>query len=59
MPIEEYIFYFTGFVAILLIYVWLDEYWLVAYNVPDYAGESQQIQRLLQFHLNPWSREWC
>ena len=34
VPIEEYIFYFTGFVAILLIYVWLDEYWLVAYNVP-------------------------
>jgi hypothetical protein len=53
VPIEEYIFYFTGFVAILLIYIWLDEYWLVAYNVPDYKAESQQITRLLQFH--PWS----
>ena len=50
VPIEEYIFYFTGFVAILLIYVWLDEYWLVAYNVPDYSAESQQIDRLLKFH---------
>ena len=50
VPIEEYTFYFTGFVAILLIYVWLDEYWLVAYNVPDYAAESQQIPRLLKFH---------
>src|SRR4030095_8821903 len=50
VPIEEYIFYFTGFLAILLIYVWLDEYWLAAYNVPDYAGESKQIDRLLKFH---------
>ena len=50
VPIEEYIFYFTGFVAVLLIYVWLDEYWLAAYNVPDYAGEAKDIQRLLRFH---------
>jgi hypothetical protein len=50
VPLEEYIFYFTGFLAILLIYVWLDEYWLAAYNVPDYAGEAKQIQRLLKFH---------
>jgi hypothetical protein len=34
----------------LLLYVWLDEFWLAAYNVPDYPGESQQISRLLQFH---------
>ena len=50
IPIEEYIFYFTGFLAVLLIYVWLDEYWLAAYNVPDYSGEARQIQRLLRFH---------
>lgn len=50
VPLEEYIFYFTGFVAILLIYVWLDEYWLAAYNVPDYSGEAKQIRRLLKFH---------
>ena len=52
VPIEEYAFYFTGFLAVLLIYIWLDEYWLAAYNVPDYAGESQQIPRLLQFHAS-------
>jgi len=34
----------------LLIYVWLDEFWLVAYNVPDYPGEAKKISRLLQFH---------
>jgi len=50
VPVEEYIFYFTGFVAVLLIYVWLDEYWLVAYNVGDYAAEAKQIPRLLAFH---------
>jgi hypothetical protein len=50
VPLEEYIFYFTGFIVILLIYVWLDEYWLAAYNVPDYAGEAKQIPRLLKFH---------
>ena len=50
VPVEEYVFYFTGFLAVLLIYVWLDEYWLVAYNVPDYQGEAQQISRILRFH---------
>ena len=50
VPIEEYVFYFTGFIAILLIYIWLDEFWLAAYNVPDYPGESRKLGRLLQFH---------
>lgn len=50
VPIEEYLFYITGFLAVLLIYVWLDEYWLVAYNVPDYSGEAKDIPRLLRFH---------
>lgn len=50
VPIEEYIFYFTGFVATLLLYVWLDEYWLAAYKMPDYQDEARQMQRLLTFH---------
>jgi hypothetical protein len=50
VPVEEYIFYFTGFLCVLLLYVWLDEYWLAAYNVPDYPGESKKISRLFQFH---------
>jgi hypothetical protein len=50
VPIEEYIFYFTGLLCVLLTYVWLDEFWLAAYNVADYAGESKKISRLLQFH---------
>ncbi len=50
VPIEEYVFYFSGFVAVLLIYLWLNEYWLSAYAVPDYKNESRQIRRLLKFH---------
>jgi hypothetical protein len=50
VPIEEYVFYFSGFVAVLLIYLWLNEYWLSAYAVPDYKNESRQVPRLLRFH---------
>jgi Lycopene cyclase len=50
VPIEEYVFYLTGFMAVLLIYAWLDEYWLSAYNVPDYHGPAASIPRLVSFH---------
>ena len=50
VPVEEYIFYFTGFLAVLLIYVWLDEYWLAEYNLTDYNDAEKQIDRLLKFH---------
>lgn len=53
VPIEEYVFYLTGFIVVLLIYVWLDEYWLAAYAVPEYRTEAENIHRLLTFH--PWS----
>ncbi len=50
VPVEEYIFYFTGFLAVLLIYVWLDEYWLAEYNFTDCNDAERQIVRLLKFH---------
>jgi len=50
VPIEEYVFYFTGFLAVLLLYVWLSEFWLPAYNVREYRSQANQLQRLLQFH---------
>lgn len=53
VPIEEYVFYLTGFLAVLLIYVWLCEYWLAAYTVPDYPTEARRHRRFVQFH--PWS----
>ena len=50
VPIEEYIFYLTGFIAVLLLYVWMSEYWLAAYSVADYPGEARAMRRLLHFH---------
>lgn len=50
VPIEEFFFYITGFVAILLIYIWLDEYWLYAYNIPDYKSASGSIVQLIGVH---------
>ena len=47
---EEYAFYLTGFLTILLLYVWLGEFWLAAYNVVDYRGEAKNVRRLLRFH---------
>lgn len=32
VPVEEYLFYFTGFLAVLLLYLWLAEFWLAAYS---------------------------
>jgi hypothetical protein len=51
VPVEEYVFYLAGFIAVLLLYLWLDEYWLAAYKVPDYQTESRKIGRLVRFHL--------
>jgi len=50
VPVEEYVFYFTGFVAVLLVYIWLDEYWLAAYGVRADARERAEFDRLLRFH---------
>jgi hypothetical protein len=50
VPIEEYVFYLSGFLAVLLLYVWLDEFWIAAYNIPDYAPTARLIPRLLRFH---------
>jgi lycopene cyclase domain-containing protein len=57
VPIEEYVFYFTGFVAVLLIYIWLDEYWLAAYTVRVEARDRTDFARLLRFH--PPSLIWA
>jgi len=50
LPIEEIIFYVSGFATVLLLYVWCDEYWFEKYNVPDYRGESAKVDRILGFH---------
>lgn len=51
VPVEEFAFYLLGFIAVLLTYIWCDEYWLGAYNVPDYRAEAQGIGRVVRLHL--------
>ena len=41
LPFEEFAFYALGFTAILSAYIWCDEYWLKAYNVPDYGEQAK------------------
>jgi hypothetical protein len=50
VPIEEYVFYLTGFLCVLLLYIWLDEYWLAAYNVDTESAQRRQLHRLLKPH---------
>ena len=51
IPIEEFIFYLTGFMLVLLSYIWCDEYWMAAYNVPDYKEAASDITRIVRFHF--------
>jgi hypothetical protein len=50
IPIEEFVFYLTGFMAVLLIYIWCDEYWVAKYNIPDYEAKVGNVGRILKFH---------
>lgn len=50
VPVEEYVFYLTGFLAVLLLYIWLDGYWLHAYSVPEDDTQRIGFKRLLGFH---------
>ena len=50
IPLEECLFYLSGFVVVLLTYVWADEYWMAAYNIPDYAAATAGLPRLVRFH---------
>jgi lycopene cyclase domain-containing protein len=50
VPVEEYVFYLTGFLCVLLLYIWLDEYWLAAYNVETESATRRQFDRLFKLH---------
>ena len=51
IPVEEFVFYLTGFMLVLLSYIWCDEYWMAAYNVPDYKAATEGIPRIVRFHF--------
>src|SRR5260370_35395318 len=46
IPIEEFVFYLGGFMLVLLSYIWCVEYWMAAYNVPDYKAVAERIPRM-------------
>jgi lycopene cyclase domain-containing protein len=53
IPVEEFVFYITGFWFILFVYVFCDEWHLKEYNRPDqtYARFRSRIKRRLFLHL--------
>jgi hypothetical protein len=50
IPVEEFLFYLTGFMIVLLSYIWGDEYWVSAYNIPDYSATASGMGRIVRFH---------
>jgi hypothetical protein len=53
IPLEEFVFYITGFWFILFFYVFCDEWFLVKYNLPDayYARFRSRLKRKFFLHL--------
>jgi len=50
VPVEEYVFYLTGFMAVLLLYLWAKEYWLAAYTVQPGPAAAKKLSDLFAFH---------
>src|SRR5438132_7118905 len=51
IPIEEFVFYLTGFMLVLFSYIGCVEYGMAAYNVPDYKAAAEGIPRIVRFHF--------
>lgn len=51
IPIEEIGFYVFGILAVLLAYVWGDEFWFGAYNVDDASRKHTLRRQVVSFHL--------
>jgi hypothetical protein len=54
IPIEEVFFYLLGGMAILLVYVWADEYWMQKYNVRRRRSNEEAFGE--QFRLVEFSK---
>jgi hypothetical protein len=50
IPIEELGFYVFGIMAVLLVYVWGDEFWFRAYNVDDAPRRNTRLRDVFSFH---------
>ena len=51
IPIEEIGFYVFGSLAVLLVYIWGDEYWFGAYNVDDGPRRKTRRRDVVSFHV--------
>jgi hypothetical protein len=51
IPVEELGFYSFGILAVLLAYVWGDEFWFGAYNVDDASRRQIRWRQVVSFHL--------
>lgn len=51
IPVEEFVFYVSGFVFVLLLYIWADEAWMERYNLPLDDAAFRQAPPVLRFHL--------
>jgi hypothetical protein len=50
IPIEEIGFYVFGILAVMLVYVWGDEFWLGAYNADDTTRREKRWSDIISFH---------
>ena len=50
IPVEEIGFYIFGALAVLLVYVWGDEFWFRAYNADDAPRRSTRWRDVVSFH---------
>ena len=50
IPVEEIGFYIFGVLAVLLVYVWGDEFWFAAYNVDDQPRRNVRWREVISFH---------
>lgn len=53
IPAEEFAFYFFGFIAILLLYIWCDLFWMKEYCLDgnDRSDQAQNTNRLISTHF--------
>ncbi len=50
IPIEEFVFYLSGFVFVLLLYVWSDEVWMDRYNPEHSKDDLEKMGKIVHFH---------
>jgi hypothetical protein len=50
IPVEEIGFYLFGALAVLLVYIWGDEFWFAAYNADDAPRRDVRKRDVVSFH---------